>query len=216
MVVAVIYNSYVDKFGIPRQSGLVDNLSTVVLNKEFGEDAVRELDSFSHLWLLWQSNETSLSQTVRPPRLGGNKRVGVFASRSPFRPTPIGLSCVELKEIKKTSKGISLIVSGADVLNGTPILDIKPYVPYCDAHPDARAGFSVSAEEYHLDIENPEALDSVCEKDDILKILAHDPRPAYHESGRIYRLDYGNANVSFSVRENKVKIETAEEKQKSE
>ena len=213
--IAKIYNDYVDKFGIPRQSGMVNNLSRIVFEKEFrDENAVRGIEEFSHLWLLWQSNEEKYHLTVRPPRLGGNKRMGVFATRSPFRPNRICLSCVKLKEVKKTNEGLVLIVSGADLLNGTPIIDIKPYLPFADAHPNARFGFAEEFEHYKLKVEQSKKLDFLCEstKQELTQLLSRDPRPAYQKDERIYKLDYGKNIVSFFVKDNTVFIDKIEEK----
>lgn len=213
--IAKIYNDYVDKFGIPRQSGMVNNLSRIVFEKEFrDENAVRGIEEFSHIWLLWQSNEEKYHLTVRPPRLGGNKRMGVFATRSPFRPNRICLSCVKLEEVKKTNEGLVLIVSGADLLNGTPIIDIKPYLPFADAHPNARFGFAEEFEHYKLKVEHSKKLDFLCEstKQELTQLLSRDPRPAYQKDERIYKLDYGKNIVSFFVKDNTVFIDKIEEK----
>lgn len=213
--IATIYNDYVDKFGIPRQAGMVENKSKIVFEKEFrDENAFRGIEDFSHLWLLWQSREESYHLTVRPPRLGGNKRMGVFATRSPFRPNRICLTCVKLEAVKKTSEGIVLIVSGADILNGTPILDVKPYIPFADAYPDARFGFAQEFEHYRLAVEPSPLLDKLDTqtKDALVQLLACDPRPSYQNDDRIYRLDYSCYTVSFFVEDNKVFIENIEEK----
>lgn len=213
--IAKIYNDYVDKFGIPRQSGMVNNLSRIVFEKEFrDENAVRGIEEFSHIWLLWQSNEEKYHLTVRPPRLGGNRRMGVFATRSPFRPNRICLSCVKLEEVKKTNEGLVLIVSGADLLNETPIIDIKPYLPFADAHPNARFGFAEEFEHYKLKVEQSKKLDFLCEstRQELTQLLSRDPRPAYQKDERIYKLDYGKNIVSFFVKDNTVFIDKIEEK----
>ncbi len=208
--IATIFNDYVDKFGIPRQAGMVNNLSRIVFEKEFrDENAFRGIEEFSHLWLLWQSKEESYHLTVRPPRLGGNKRKGVFATRSPFRPNRICLTCVKLEEVKKTDEGIILIVSGADILNGTPILDVKPYLPFADSHPDARFGFAEEFEHYKLNVAPSEKLDlrKPQTKKEITELLACDPRPSYQNDERIYKLDYGKLTVCFFVKDGVVFIE---------
>ena len=151
-VIAHIYTDFKTKFGLPRQSGLVDEIEgRIVFEKEYrDENAFRGLEDFSHIWLLWEFSEAKReewSPTVRPPLLGGNKRIGVFATRSPFRPNPIGLSCVRLEEVKQTAEGTVLVVSGADLMDNTPILDIKPYLPYVDSHPEAKGGFAEERKE---------------------------------------------------------------------
>ena len=213
--IATIFNDYVDKFGIPRQSGMVNNLSRIVFEKEFrDENAFRGIEEFSHLWLLWQSKEENYHLTVRPPRLGGNKRMGVFATRSPFRPNRICLSCVKLEEVKKTSEGVVLIVSGADILSGTPILDVKPYLPFADSHPDARFGFAKEFEHYKLSVAPSDKLDVLSEqtKQEVTQLLSRDPRPSYQNDERIYNLDYGKYSVSFFVKDDTVFIKEIEER----
>ena len=203
--IAYIQNDFTSKFGIPRQSGLSNLLSTIVFEKEFSDSsALKGIEGFSHLWLIWgfsqNEEEKKFSPTVRPPRLGGNKRVGVFASRSPFRPNGLGLSSVCLKEVKKGA----LVVEGADLMNGTPIYDIKPYVPYSDCHPTATSGFSVDGEEYRLRV-NCEAL--LLEKipkekqEALLHVLSCDPRPAYQEEGRNYGFAFAGFEIKFVVKE---------------
>ena len=213
--IATIFNDYVDKFGIPRQSGMVNNLSRIVFEKEFrDENAFRGIEEFSHLWLLWQSKEENYHLTVRPPRLGGNKRMGVFATRSPFRPNRICLSCVKLEEVKKTSEGVVLIVSGADILSGTPILDVKPYLPFADSHPDARFGFAKEFEHYKLSVAPSDKLDVLSEqtKQEVTQLLSRDPRPSYQNDERIYNLDYGKYSVSFFVKNDAVFIKDIAER----
>ena len=213
--IAKIYNDYVDKFGIPRQSGMVNNLSRLVFEKEFrDENAFRGIEEFSHLWLLWQSKEENYHLTVRPPRLGGNKRMGVFATRSPFRPNRICLSCVKLEEVKKTSEGVVLIVSGADILSGTPILDVKPYLPFADSHPDACFGFAKEFEHYKLSVAPSDKLDVLSEqtKQELTQLLSRDPRPSYQNDERIYNLDYGKYSVSFFVKNDAIFIKDIEER----
>ena len=212
--IAYIKNDFTSKFGIPRQSGLTDLLSTVVFEREYSDPtAIRGIEGFSYLWLIWgfSQNETPkrFSPTVRPPRLGGNKRVGVFASRSPFRPNGLGLSSVKLIEIKEGR----LIVSGADLMDGTPIYDIKPYVPYSDSHPDALGGFSVDGNEYSLQVEcDPLLLEKIPleKRESLLQILAQDPRPAYQEEGRVYGFLFGQWEIRFCVLKGVLKVESIE------
>ena len=162
--IATMRSDFSTKFGIPRQSGLVESLrSTIVFEPEFrNADALRGIEEFSHLWIIWQFSESLTdhwSPTVRPPRLGGNTRMGVFATRSPFRPNSFGLSCVKLIGLERTQNhGTIIHVAGADLMDGTPILDIKPYIPYCDAHPDALGGFTDTAEDFILNVDFPAAL----------------------------------------------------------
>lgn len=200
--VAHIENGFSDKFGIPRQSGRVETFSKIVFEKEFkNKDAIRRIDEFSHLWLIFGFSKADgkYSLTVRPPRLGGNEKVGVFASRSPFRPNNLGLSSV--KFIKVDDDG-NLIVSGADLLNGTPIYDIKPYLPFTDCHNDATCGYASEFTEYKLKILNPEKLSGIDEntKREILECLSEDPRPSYqNDSERVYIMDYSGVKVKFKV-----------------
>ncbi len=200
--VAHIENGFSDKFGIPRQSGRVETLSKIVFEKEFkNKDAIRRLDEFSHLWLIFGFSKAGgkYSITVRPPRLGGNEKVGVFASRSPFRPNNLGLSSVKL--VKVDDDG-SLIVSGADLLSGTPIYDIKPYLPFTDCHADATCGYATDFIEYKLKISNPEKLSDIDEdtKKEILECLSEDPRPSYqNDKDRVYIMDYSGVKVKFKV-----------------
>lgn len=217
-IIGHIYNDYNGKFGVPRQSGLVEEvISRVVLLPEFRRaEALRGLEGFSHVWLLWLFSEGFASgdggqrewqPTVRPPRLGGNQRVGVFASRSPNRPNPIGLSAVRLLEVLPEEDGPVLLVAGADVLNGTPLLDIKPYVPYADARPQAQGGFAVPPEQAgELQVRiGPDLLARLPEdkRAALLAVLAQDPRPAYHagrqDEARVYGLGFAGFNVRFQV-----------------
>ena len=208
-IIAHLHNDFPTKFGLPRQSGLAKNmLSTIVFEKEYQvPEALRGLDGYSHLWLLWefhQAKRESWSPTVRPPRLGGNTRMGVFATRSPFRPNPIGLSCVKLEEIKKTAEhGYVLIVSGADLMDGTPIFDIKPYLPYADCHPEATGGFAQDVMGHALKVKFPEEwLEKIPEdrRETLLSILEQDPRPGYQQDpGRIYGFAYGQWEIKFRV-----------------
>lgn len=208
-IIAHIRTDFSSKFGIPRQSGLVDELeATIIFEPEYrNPDALRGLEEYTHLWLLWQFSECidkEWTPTVRPPRLGGNKRMGVFATRSPFRPNPIGLSCVRLLGIEKTEKyGCVIRVSGADLLDETPIYDIKPYLPYVDSHPDASNGFALNEKEGSLDVEISEKLIKIIppEKQAALKaVLAQDPRPGYQDiPDRIYGIEFAGFDVRFKV-----------------
>lgn len=214
--VAHICSDFPTKFGIPRQSGLVDDLTaTVVFEPEFREpEALRGIEGFSHLWLIWefsQARRQEWSPTVRPPRLGGNIRLGVFATRSPFRPNPIGLSCVKLAAVERVEGlGTVLRVTGGDLMDGTPILDIKPYVPYADCHPDARGGFAAQGQDYLLTVDfPPELLVRVPEdKRQALKgVLAQDPRPAYQrDPARIYGLPFAGLEVRFTVADGRLTV----------
>ena len=206
-IIARISTPFDEKFGVPRQSGLVDTASQIVFEPEFrSAEAVRGLEGFSHLWLLWHidRNGDKWSPTVRPPRLGGNRRLGVFATRSPFRPNPIGLSCVELEKVDLDApNGPVLHVRGADLVDGTPIFDIKPYVPYCDAHPDARGGFTDEQTFTALEVDVPPALlEKVPQelRESLIATLAGDPRPRYQDDPeRVYGLSFGGQNVRFRV-----------------
>lgn len=208
-VIARIINDFPTKFGVPRQSGLIDCIkSTVVFEPEYrNPDALRGLEGFSHIWLIWKFegyDSETFSPTVRPPRLGGNKRMGVFATRSPNRPNPIGLSCVKLEEITKTDKyGYVLEVSGADLMNGTDILDIKPYLPIADCKPNATSGFAEHTKED--DIKTVDF--SLCKddipneiKDSLYLMLKSDPRPSYqNDDERIYGFKYSGFEIKFKV-----------------
>ena len=207
--IATMRSDFPTKFGIPRQSGLVGSLrSTIVFEPEFrNPDALRGLADFSHIWLIWQFSEAVRSQwtpTVRPPRLGGNTRMGVFATRSPFRPNFLGLSCVRIIGIEQTAENGTVIhVAGADLMDGTPIFDIKPYIPYSDSHPEAMGGFTSTAKDYLLQVDFPQNLLEVLPKDKqeaVLELLSHDPRPSYQaQSDRIYGLSFAGFDIRFSV-----------------
>lgn len=207
--IAHICSPFPTKFGIPRQSGLVDALrATVVFEPEFrNADALRGLEGFSHLWLIWEFSEArrdGWSPTVRPPRLGGNARMGVFATRSPFRPNPLGLSCVRLEGIRHDAAlGAVLDVSGADLMDGTPIYDVKPYLPYADCKPDAVGGFAASGEGRLLTVRADETLLAglpARTREALLGVLAHDPRPSYqNDPDRVYGMAFGGCEVRFSV-----------------
>ncbi len=207
--IAYIRNDFKEKFGIPRQSGRAPScISRIVFEKEYGVDeAFRGIEGFSHLWLIFsfsQTPEKAFSPTVRPPRLGGNERVGVFASRSPFRPNRIGLSCVKLVSVEKTDEGNTLIVSGADLLDGTPIFDIKPYLPFTDCIENAVGGYASAHENDKLQVEFPASLLEKIPKDKregLIECLADDPRPSYQEDTRVYGMRFGNFEIKFSVTE---------------
>jgi tRNA (adenine37-N6)-methyltransferase len=208
-IIAHIHSDFPTKFGIPRQSGLVNTLkSMVVFEPNYrNPEALRGLEGFSHIWLIWEFSEAvrdGWSPTVRPPRLGGNKRMGVFATRSPFRPNAIGLSSVKLDSIKIHPEfGLVLYVSGADLMHNTPIFDIKPYVPYTDSHPDAVGGFTDTASDFLLEVDFPQQwLCKVSEdrREALLDVLAHDPRPSYQEdSMRVYGLHFAGLDIRFRV-----------------
>lgn len=208
--IAYIHTDFPTKFGIPRQSGLADTQGEIIFTPEYrNPDALRGIEEYSHLWLLWEFSETvreEWSPTVRPPRLGGNQRVGVFATRSPFRPNPVGLSCVELEGIEmREGEGPVLHVKGADLMDGTPIYDIKPYLPYVDCHAEASGGFAERVKEYRLQVEVPKEWLVLVpkEKQEPLKqILAQDPRPSYQKDPkRVYGLEYAGLEVKFRVKE---------------
>ncbi len=215
-IIAYIHTDFTSKFGIPRQSGLVDELeATIVFEPEYRvSEALRGLEEYSHIWLLWQFSECidrEWTPTVRPPRLGGNKRMGVFATRSPFRPNPVGLSSVKLLGIEKTEKhGCVLHVSGADLLDGTPIYDIKPYLPYVDSHPEASNGFALDEKQGSLEVDFPENLLEVIPQKKqaaIIAVLAQDPRPAYQdEPERIYGVEFAGFDVRFRVADGKATV----------
>ena len=208
-IIARIHNDFKEKFGIPRQSGLSGELtSRIVFVPEFrNPDALRGIEGYSHLWLIWEFSEAkrdSWSPTVRPPRLGGNKRVGVFATRSPFRPNPIGLSSVRLLSVEHTqSEGDVLIVGGADLLDGTPIYDIKPYIAYSDCHTDAVSGFADPVKEYALKVDFCKSLLSkveVSKQKSLLLILEQDPRPSYqNDPEREYGMRFADYEIFFKV-----------------
>ncbi len=208
-VIARIRSAFPEKFGIPRQSGLVEELSAeIVFEPEYrSPEAVRGLEEFSHIWLLWEFSETARdtwSPTVRPPRLGGNQRLGVFATRSPYRPNPIGLSCVKLDRVEMEGKdGPVIHVKGADLMDGTPIYDIKPYLPYADCHPDAVGGFAAQKPEEKLQVEIPEEFSRAASSEVLSAlrgVLAQDPRPAYQNNPeRIYGLSFAGMEVRFRV-----------------
>ncbi len=207
-VIAHIYTDFPEKFGIPRQSGMIPELQgTIVFEPEYrNPEAVRGLDGYDYVWLLWGFEGTkrdAWSPSVRPPRLGGNRRMGVFATRSPFRPNSIGLSSVKLEGIELGEHGPVISVSGIDMRNGTPIYDIKPYIPFADSHPEARGGFSAEIDDGLLDVEFPDdLLDKIDPKKQqaLIQVLLQDPRPRYQDDPeRVYGLTFGDYNVQFTV-----------------
>lgn len=208
--IAHIHNDFRSKFGIPRQSGLAEGmLSTIVFEKAYRDrEALRGIEEYSHLWLIWQFSETvrdEFSPTVRPPRLGGNRRMGVFATRSPFRPNAIGLSSVRLIRVEETHEnGTVLVVEGADLMDGTPIWDIKPYIAYTDSHPDAVGGFSDAVRDYAVTVDFPKELlkcISVDKRAPLITILAQDPRPSYQQDEeRVYGMAFGAWEIRFRVK----------------
>ena len=206
-IIAHIHTKFPEKFAIPRQSGLAETVGKIVFTPEYAvPEALRGIEEYSHLWLIWEFSETKRdkwSPTVRPPRLGGNKRMGVFATRSPFRPNPIGLSSVKLLGVEQTKEGPVLIVSGADLMDNTPIYDIKPYLSFTDSHPDAKNGFADDALSYALEVDFPEQLRNGIDStlaEEIISILAQDVRPAYiDDPERIYGISYGGVDLKFKV-----------------
>ena len=215
-VIARMRSDFPTKFGIPRQPHLVEELrSTIVFEPEYrNADALRGLEGFSHLWVIWQFSEavrTGWSPTVRPPRLGGNTRMGVFATRSPFRPNNLGLSCVKLLGVEMTADlGPVIHVSGADLMDGTPIFDIKPYIPYADSHPDALGGFTDTADEFILKVDFPEALLQKLPESKraaAIGVLSHDPRPSYQRKpGRVYGLPFAGSDIRFTVEDDRLTV----------
>ena len=209
--IATLYTDFNTKFGIPRQSGLCEELKgKIIFEREYrNPDAFRGLESFSHVWVLWQFSEAvrdNWSPTVRPPRLGGNKRVGVFATRSPFRPNNIGLSCVRLEKIEYSEKDSPVLyVSGIDMMNGTPVFDIKPYVPIADCRTDATDGFTAYTKDYSLDvIFNDELLNILPEdkRSAAVKMLSLDPRPSYiDDNARIFGVEFAGFDIKFKVQD---------------
>ena len=210
-IIAKMRSDFPTKFGIPRQPHLVEELhSTIVFEPEYrNADALRGIEGFSHLWIIWQFSEavrTGWSPTVRPPRLGGNARMGVFATRSPFRPNNLGLSCVKLLGVEMTKDlGPVIHVSGADLMDGTPIFDIKPYIPYADSHPEALGGFTDTAGDFLLEVDFPvDLLEKLPEdkREAAIGVLSHDPRPSYKkDSDRVYGLTFGGYDIRFTVKE---------------
>ena len=219
-IIARIHNGYKEKFGIPRQSGITENTeSVIVFEKEYrDENALRGIEEYSHLWLIWHFSEVdkkTWSPTVRPPRLGGNKRMGVFATRSPYRPNPIGLSSVELVSVEKTpDNGTVLRVKGADLMDGTPILDIKPYLAFTDSHTDATGGFADKVKDYQLTVKIPENIKAIFSPDNLealLSIMSQDPRPSYqNDCERVYGMKFEDYEIKFSVDDGILTVLSAE------
>ena len=219
-VIARMKSDFPTKFGIPRQSGLVEELrSTVIFEPAFrNDDALRGIENYSHLWLIWQFSESvreDWSPTVRPPRLGGNTRLGVFATRSPFRPNSLGLSSVRLLGVEKTQEfGTVLHVGGADLMDGTPIFDIKPYIPYGDCHTDATGGFTDTAGDYLLKVDFPEKLLALLPEDKrcaVIGVLSHDPRPSYQRSpDRVYGIRFAGLDIRFRVEGDRLTVVAVE------
>lgn len=219
-IIAKIHNDYKEKFGIPRQSGLDEGLtSRIVFEPEYrNPDALRGIEGFSHLWLIWQFSKAireDWSPTVRPPRLGGNKRVGVFATRSPFRPNPIGLSSVKLIAVEQTEGyGLTLLVSGADLLDGTPIYDIKPYISFTDCHENAVCGFAEPVQNYALNVTFCKELLSkidISKQKPLIKILEQDPRPSYqNDPKRKYGMRFSVYEIGFTVEGNDLTVTDVE------
>jgi len=215
-IIARMRSDFPDKFGIPRQSGLVKELrSTIIFEPEYrNPDALRGLEDFSHLWIIWQFSKAvrdGWSPTVRPPRLGGNARMGVFATRSPFRPNEIGLSSVRISEIEETEEyGTVIHVEGADLMDGTPIFDIKPYIPYSDCHTDATGGFTDTAKDFLLEVDfSADLLVKIPEdkREALIGVLSHDPRPSYQQDAlRIYVLSFAEFNIRFTVSNDTLKV----------
>ena len=223
-IIAHMNSPFPTKFGIPRQSGLVESLqSRIVFEPAYRvPEAFRGLEGYSHIWIIWQFSEAvrdDWSPTIRPPRLGGNARLGVFASRSPFRPNAIGLSAVKLERIDYDDpQGPVLLVSGADLMDGTPVFDIKPYLPYADAHPEATGGFALQQKEGVLQVDfSPEVADRIpfALRQALTDVLAQDPRPQYHKDPqRIYGMAFAGLEVRFSVKEDLLTVISVEQKEK--
>lgn len=215
-VIAKMHSDFPEKFGIPRQSGLIKELeSTIVFEPEYrNDDALRGLEDFSHLWIIWQFSKAvrnEWSPTVRPPRLGGNTRLGVFATRSPFRPNHMGLSSVKIIGLEHTAQfGTVIHVAGADLMDGTPIFDIKPYIPYCDSHPDATGGFTDTVSDFTVKVDiDPDLLTNFPEskRNALIELLSHDPRPTYQsDPNRVYGLAFSGHNIQFTVSNNTLHV----------
>ena len=208
--IGVIKNGYNEKFGVPRQSGLAPSVKSEILflPRYRDKNFVRGIEQYSHLWLIWGFNENEekeISPTVRPPKLGGNKRVGVFATRSPFRPNGLGLSCVKLEEVIEGAGGVSLVVSGADLKNDTPIYDIKPYIPYADCINDAKGGFAEDYKDDRVEVifqENVQADETL--RMEIEEVLSLDPKPSYRDDDKVYGMSYKEFNVKFRYDDGKI------------
>jgi tRNA-Thr(GGU) m(6)t(6)A37 methyltransferase TsaA len=217
--IAIIKTDFKEKFGIPRQSGRSpSSLAKIEFLPTFSKNAFREIQGFSHLWLLFDFSacpENQWSELVRPPRLGGNKKVGVFASRSPFRPNGIGLSSVKLESVEHTEQGTFLMVSGADLLDGTPIYDVKPYLPLTDLHQDAKGGYSDEFCLHKLQIDFPPALLEKIPKEkrpSLIECLSDDPRPSYQQDERVYGMAFAEFNIKFIVKENTLVVTEVEQR----
>jgi len=214
--IAYVETDFPTKFGIPRQSRLVDTKARLVFVPPYNQpDAVRGLEEFTHIWLLWEFSENvredgNWSATVRPPRLGGNVRKGVFATRSPFRPNPIGLSCVRLEKIVYGEEGPVLYITGADLMDGTPVYDIKPYVTYSDSIPEAVGGFSEKVKDYRVEVDIPDELLEIIapeQRELVYGILEQDPRPSYQEDPeRVYGMEYAGLEIRFQVKGKKLTV----------
>ena len=212
--IASIHTDFPEKFGVPRQSGLADTKGVIVFEPEYrNPEALRGLEEYSHLWIVWGFSETPCnrwSPTVRPPRLGGNKRVGVFATRSPFRPNPVGLSCVKLDRIEKRKGGMVVCVSGVDMTDGTPVYDIKPYLPYVEAREGAADGFAGRVKDRRLLVEIPDEQLRMVPQDKrriLEELLMQDPRPAYQvDPDRVYGMTYAGMEIKFQVRGDRLKV----------
>ena len=214
-IIARVHSDFPEKFGIPRQSGLTDLPSVIIFEPEYRvKEAFRGLELYSHIWILWEFSEAAQkdwSPTVRPPKLGGNTRKGVFSTRSPYRPNPIGLSAVRLNRIEfDAEKGPVLHISGADIMDNTPVFDIKPYLPYADSYPDAKGGFALQNKEGLLKVSFPEPLLEMIPRDKregLISALSQDPRPAYQDdSERVYTMSFGGFEISFKVKEETLEI----------
>jgi len=218
-IIARIKSDYHEKFGIPRQSGLVQSMRSIIrFEPEFrNAEALRGLEGFSHLWIVWIFSENireTWSPTVRPPRLGGNKRLGVFATRSSFRPNPIALSCVKIEQINiDGAEGPEIIVSGADLLDGTPIVDIKPYLPYADAHPEAVGGFADTVLRNKIHVKESDVINKLSpeKRSMLIEILEQDPRPAYQNNPeRIYGFSFADSEIKFKVAGDELEVVSIE------
>ena len=217
--IGYIKSDFKEKFGIPRQSGRAPSLKArIIFNPEYrNPDAFREIEGFSHLWIIFDfslAHKNGYSPLVRPPRLGGNKKVGVFASRSPFRPNHIGLSSVKLERVEHDNRyGVSLIISGADLLDGTPVYDVKPYLPFTDCHTDAVGGYADKEKDYKLNVELTDAIYELLPKDKIdalIECLSDDPRPSYQNDGKEYGMSFAGVNVKFTVTDGTLTVFSAE------
>ncbi|MBR2498575.1 MAG: tRNA (N6-threonylcarbamoyladenosine(37)-N6)-methyltransferase TrmO [Clostridia bacterium] len=213
--IGYVKNDFKEKFGIPRQSGRAPSaISRVIFYPEYrSPDALRDIEGFSHLWLLFDFSmvkDQNFTPLIRPPRLGGNKKVGVFASRSPFRPNHIGLSSVRLIKVEQTCDfGLTLLVSGADLLDGTPIYDVKPYLPFTDCHTDAIGGYADAQKDYKLRVNFPNHLKNLIPNDKIdaiVECLADDPRPSYQEDGKNYGMRFGDYDIKFNVVDGEITV----------